>query len=53
MLKYREAGQLDNEPQDTDVYALRKLRIVSVSPLSLDLSSRVSLAELEKSMRAE
>jgi 5'-nucleotidase len=53
LLKYREAGQLDTEPEDTDVYALRKLRIVSVSPLSLDLSSRVDLAELEKNMRAE
>ena len=30
-----------------------KLRIVSVSPLSLDLSSRVDLTELEKTMRAE
>ena len=53
MLKYREAGQLDQEPEDTDVYALRKLRIVSVSPLSLDLSSRVDLTDLEKTMRAE
>jgi 5'-nucleotidase len=53
LLKYREAGQLDQEPEDTDVYALRKLRIVSVSPLSLDMSSRVDLAELEKTMRAE
>jgi 5'-nucleotidase len=53
MLSYKEAGQLDDEPEDTDVYALKKLRIVSVSPLSLDLSSRVDLAELEKSMRAE
>jgi 5'-nucleotidase len=51
LLSYREAGQLDAEPEDTDVYALRKLRIVSVSPLSLDLSSRVNLAELDKSMR--
>jgi 5'-nucleotidase len=51
VLKYREAGQLDHEPEDTDVYALRKLRIVSVSPVSLDLSSRVDLAELEKNMR--
>jgi 5'/3'-nucleotidase len=52
MLTYREAGRLENEPADTDVYALRKKRIVSVSPLSLDLSSRVDLAELERTMRA-
>lgn len=52
MLSYREAGQLDNEPEDTDVFALRKKRIVSVTPLSLDLSSRVDLDELERNMRA-
>lgn len=52
MLSYREAGQLDNEPKDTDVFALRKKRIVSVTPLSLDLSSRVDLDELERNMRA-
>ena len=50
-LRYREAGRLDAEPKETDVYALRKLRIVSVSPISLDLSSRVDLAELERNLR--
>lgn len=53
LLSYREAGQLENEPEDTDVHALRRKRIVSVSPLSLDLSSRVDLGELEKAMRTE
>jgi 5'-nucleotidase len=53
VLSYKEAGQLDHEPEDTDVYALRKLQIVSVSPLSLDLSSRVDLDELEKSLGSE
>jgi 5'-nucleotidase len=53
LLAYREAGRLDDEPEGTDVYALRKKRIVSVSPLSLDLSSRIDLAALEKSMRTE
>lgn len=48
---YREAGQLDLEPEDTDVYVLRKKRMVSVSPLSLDLTSRVDFAELDKLMR--
>jgi 5'-nucleotidase len=48
---YREAATLDDEPEDTDVYVLRMKRWVSVSPLSLDMSSRVDLAELEKMMR--
>jgi len=48
---YREAAALSHEPQDTDVYVLRTKRWVSVSPLSLDLSSRVDLALLDKMIR--
>ena len=48
---YREAAALKDEPEDTDVYVLRVKRWVSVSPLSLDLSSRVDLVELDKLMR--
>lgn len=48
VMGYREAGILDGEAKDTDVYALRVQRIVSVSPLSLDLTSRVDFDELNK-----
>lgn len=48
---YREAARLEEEPQDTDAYILRKKRRVSVTPLSLDLTSRVDLSALEKFMR--
>lgn len=48
---YSEAVIFDNEAEDTDVYVLRKRRLVSVSPLSLDLTSRVDFAELDKLMR--
>ena len=51
LMGYREAGRLDDEPEDTDVYVLRKKRWVSVSPMSLDLTSRVDFAELDKLMR--
>jgi 5'-nucleotidase len=51
LITYRQAGTLDDEPEDTDVYALRRKRIVSVSPLSLDMSSRVELTQLEKLFR--
>ena len=47
---YREKADLKHEPQDTDVYVLRKKRWVSVSPLSLDLSSRVDLTLLDQLM---
>jgi len=51
ILNYREAGEFAQEPEDTDVYVLRKKRMVSVSPLSLDLTSRVNFAELDRLMR--
>lgn len=48
LIGYREAGRLDEEPEDTDVFVLRKKRWVSVSPLSLDLTSRVDFGDLER-----
>lgn len=51
LVAYREAGRLEDEPEGTDVHALRQKRIVSVTPLSLDMTSRVDLAELEKMMK--
>lgn len=52
IMNYREAGEFDREREDTDVYVLRKKRMVSVTPLSLDLTSRVDFAELDRLMRA-
>jgi 5'-nucleotidase len=52
LVRYREAGELEREPEDTDVYVLRKKRMVSVSPLSLDLTSRVDFAELDQLLRS-
>jgi 5'-nucleotidase len=52
VMGYREAGDLEREPEDTDVYVLRKRRMVSVSPLSLDLTSRVDFADLDRLMRS-
>ena len=48
---YREAGRLSDEPEDTDVYVLRKKRWVSVSPLSLDMTSRADFSKLDELMR--
>jgi 5'-nucleotidase len=53
LINYREAGELENEPEDTDVYALRRKRIVSVSPLSIDLTSRVNFQELNDLLQAD
>lgn len=51
LIGYREAGRLEEEPEDTDVYVMRRKRWVSVSPLSLDLTSRVDFGALDTLMR--
>jgi 5'-nucleotidase len=38
--------------KDSDIYAFAHDRVVSVTPLSLDLTSRTSLARLEQSLRS-
>ena len=48
---YREAARLEDEAEDTDAYVMRKKRRVAVTPLSLDLTSRVDLSTLDKFMR--
>ncbi len=48
---YKEAAVLDGEDQDSDVYVLRRKRLVSVTPISLDMTSRVDLADFEKRLR--
>ena len=50
-LDYQEAGVFEGEADDTDVFVLRKKRFVSVTPMSLDLTSRVDFEELDKLMR--
>jgi 5'-nucleotidase len=47
---YRMGADLDCEP-DSDVYTLRVKRLVSVTPLSLDMTARVSLPGLEAFLR--
>ncbi len=50
-LRYRQARSADEFPPDSDVYTLGVARLVSVTPLSLDLTSRVNLRELDQSLR--
>ncbi len=50
-LGYKEAAVLDGQDQDSDVVVLRKKRIISVTPISLDMTSRVDLPGLEKTLR--
>lgn len=39
----------DPKEKDSDVYALRVDKVVSITPLSLDLTSRINLGDLKKS----
>ena len=50
-VSYLEAATFENEDHDSDVYVIRVKRHVSVTPISLDLTSRVKLDELEKELR--
>ena len=52
------AGYVPGDPPETfdpesDVYTVRVRRLVSVTPLSLDLTSRVDLKALERQLRGE
>lgn len=48
---YRLDWQPEQDGEDTDAYAIRVKRAVSVTPLSLDLTSRVDLSEFERLLR--
>jgi len=48
---YMRIDEVSGSGQDTDVYTLRVKRMVCVTPLSLDLTSRVSLKEFEQHLR--
>jgi 5'/3'-nucleotidase len=50
-LSYAQAANFEGEDPNSDVYVLRKKRIVSVTPISLDLTSRVELTALEQQLR--
>lgn len=52
-LGYIRAGNPEADPPNTDIYALRVKRLVSVTPLSLDLTSRVDLNELDHLLRLQ
>lgn len=50
---YRRINEISGEGLDSDVYALRVKRLVSVTPVSLDLTSRVNLRDFEQRLRGE
>ncbi len=51
VVDYVEQAELDDKYKGSDVYVLRIQQEVSVTPLSLDLTSRVDLDELDRLLR--
>jgi len=49
---YTQGDPPESHPPDSDVYVVRVLRQVSVTPLSLDLTSRVDLGAFEAQLQA-
>jgi 5'-nucleotidase len=48
---YRLRGDPSQDQDDSDVYALRQKRMVSVTPLTLDLTSRIDLGAFEQELK--
>lgn len=51
-LDYQVAAELEDFERNTDVYVTKALHKVAVTPLSLDLTSRVRLSDLETLLRS-
>ena len=49
---YRRIDHADGCRPDTDVYAMRVKRVVSVTPLSLDMTSRLELQDFDQLLRS-
>jgi broad specificity polyphosphatase/5'/3'-nucleotidase SurE len=52
-ITYQESATLEDEGEDTDVYVLRKKKMVAVTPLNLDMTARVTLSDFEKYLRGK
>ncbi len=48
---YKLSDDLDHEDDDTDVFILRKKKMVAVTPLNLDMTARVKFEDFEKFLR--
>jgi 5'-nucleotidase len=51
LITYKEAAMLEQETEDTDVYVLRKKKMVAVTPLNLDMTARIPLNDFDKFLR--
>jgi 5'-nucleotidase len=50
-ITYQQSATLEDEDKDTDIYVLRKKKMVAVTPLNLDMTARVNFSDFEKLLR--
>jgi len=48
---YKEAPPQKEEPSDSDVFVVRNKRLVSITPITLDMTSRAEFDDLDKHFR--
>jgi 5'-nucleotidase len=51
VISYQQSGKLEFEDEGTDVYVLRKKKLVAVTPINLDMTARVNFSNFEKLLR--
>jgi broad specificity polyphosphatase/5'/3'-nucleotidase SurE len=49
---YKEAEPPREEPSDSDVFVIRNKRLVSVTPITLDMTSKVDFSELDRHFKS-
>lgn len=50
-ITYKEAVSFENEPEDTDVFVLRKKKMVAVTPIHLDMTARTNFDDFDAFLR--
>jgi 5'-nucleotidase len=50
-ITYEEAVSFENEPEDTDVFVLRKKKMVAVTPIHLDMTARTNFNDFDAFLR--
>ena len=48
LVSYEMAFDFENEPENTDIFVFQRKRLISVTPLTLDMTARVSPRALEQ-----
>ena len=50
LIQYKRADDYEEAESDSDIWAITKEKIVSITPISIDATARVSLLDFEEKM---